>query len=168
MQNKVIQGFTFFFIICFAICFIVLFIQGCAQESNFLQDEYAGLFLKKRLTGSSAKKFVDRLHSQEVSSSKNEIGFYKWKDSEAVIYVTDYETPDQAIAEGLKMIHKIDPGHKIFSQGQFFVSGGKQIYHCFGMGQTHFIFSNQEQLFWISVEPTMAEPFLSAVLTAIQ
>ncbi len=161
MLNKLIQGFT----ICFTILFILL---GCTQENNFLQKEYAGLFLQKRLTGSKAKKFVNRLHSQKVTSSKNEIGFYEGKNGKAVIYITYYETPGQASAEGLKMIHKITPDNKVFTMGQFFDLDGKQIYRCFGMGQTHFIFSNHKQLFWISVETIVANPFLLTFLTAIQ
>jgi len=90
------------------------------------------------------------------------------KQGKAVIYITYYDNPEQASAEGLKMTEKMSSNNSVFIERKYFDLNGKRIYRCFGMGQTHFIFSYHKQLFWISVDTILAKPFLQSYLTNLE
>lgn len=55
-----------------------------------------------------------------------------------------------------------------FVSGQTIDIDGKQVYRCFGMGQTHFVLSHKEQLIWISVNTVVANKFLSDYLNYLK
>jgi hypothetical protein len=149
----------------FAICVILLSaLAGCTSQKDFLPDEFLGLSLHKKLEGAKAVEFVDRMHLQRVASVKNEIGFYVGEKGKATIYVTHYGDPEAAATEEKKMTDKISPENSVFIMGEHKEVDGKPVYRCFGMGQTHYVFSDREQLFWISVETLMADSFLRAYL----
>ncbi len=144
---------------------IMLTLGGCSPKSNLLPVEIYGLSLKSSLTGAKARKFVNQLHFQNVAQSENKIGFYEGDNVKAVIYVTSYATPDTASTEGIKMVKKIsEPGKALFIDGQYININGSQIFQCHGMGQTHYVFSNKNQLFWISADMSIAKPFLTAYI----
>lgn len=62
------------------------------------------------------------------------------------------------------MTEKISPENSVFVGGQTIDIDGKQVYRCFGMGQTHFVFAHKKQLIWISVNTVVANEFLSEYL----
>ncbi|NIR49502.1 hypothetical protein GWO43_13465 [candidate division KSB1 bacterium] len=142
-----------------------LLILYCSSEkTELLPQELSGLKLSRTMNGQEAKNFVNRLHFQEVAASKNEIGFYEEDKKSAIIYISHYETAEQAETEERKMTDKISPQNSVFVGGKYLDVNGKQVYRCFGMGQIHFVFSHKRQLFWISVDTLMGKEFLSAYL----
>ena len=149
----------------FTLCLALLSVlAGCARQRDLLPNEFLGLSLQKKLEGAEAVEFVDRMHLQKVASVKNEIGFYAGEKGKATIYVTHYGDPETAAAEEKKMTAKISPENSVFIMVEHKEIDGKPIYRCFGMGQTHYVFSDREQLFWISVETLMADSFIRAYL----
>ena len=150
----------------FAICIaLISALVGCTSQKDLLPGEFLGLSLQKKLEGAEAVEFVDRMHFQKVASVKNEIGFYAGEKGKATIYITHYKDPETAAVEEKKMTEKISPENSVFIMGERKEIDGKPIYRCFGMGQTHYVFSDREQLFWISVETLMAESFLRSYLS---
>lgn len=142
----------------------IIFLTGCTREKPFLPEQVFTLTLKKQLTGEEAKAFVDNLHFEEVTPENNEIGFYEGEKGKAIIYITHYKDAKQARQEGRRMIEKIDKGNPVFFMGDSLLVNGKPVYRCFGMGETHFIFSKDNHLFWISSGTMFAQKFLSAYL----
>jgi len=142
----------------------IIFIIGCTQEKPFLPEKIFTLTLKKQLTGEEAKAFVDNLHFKEVTPENNEIGFYEGEKGKAIIYVTHYKDAKQAREEGKRMIEKIDQGNLVFFMGDSLFVNEMPVYRCFGMGETHFIFSRDNHLFWISSGTMFAQKFLYAYL----
>jgi hypothetical protein len=55
-------------------------------------------------------------------------------------------------SEYVKMVNKISPENSVFINPEFVDIGGKDIYRCFGMGQSHYVFANGKELYWISVD----------------
>ncbi len=146
---------------------ILLFLAGCSSKKEYIPEEFFGLKRIQFMTGDEAKKFIDRLHLQEVAPLNNEIGFYEGEDGSAIIYVTYYANNDIALEEEIKMTDKISPENSVFIEGSYFTEMNKNIYRCFGMGQTHFVFSQQNMLFWLSVETHWGQDFLKEYLTYI-
>lgn len=140
---------------------------SCSSEKDFLPDEFFGLKLKQKLTGTEAKKFVDNLHFQEVAPEKNEIGFYDSQAGKAVIYITYYSDELTSHSEFKKMVNKISPENSVFINPEFVDIGGKDIYRCFGIGQSHYVFANGKVLYWISVDTNIGRKFIEEYLRYI-
>lgn len=143
---------------------ILIAAAGCSSREPFLPQEFYGLALQKKLAGREAAEFVNNLHFQAVAAEKNDIGFYEGERGPAIIYISYYTSHETAAAEGKRMSEKISPENSLFIGGEYLEVSGKRVYRCFGMGQTHFVFTHQKALFWISVDTIKAKDILSAYL----
>jgi hypothetical protein len=146
---------------------LLLLLIGCSSEKTLLPKEFFGFKLQKKLTGSEAKKFVDELHFQEVAPDKNEIGFYSSPIGSSIIYITYYNDELTAQTEYEKMINKISPENSVFINPEFVNISGKEIYRCFGMGQSHYVFANRKELYWVSVDTHFGVKFIEEYLEYI-
>lgn len=147
---------------------IVIFISSCSTNKEYLPGEFFGLTLQQKLTGNKAENFVNKLHMKTVTDEKNEIGFYKGKKGEAIIYVTHYHEKKNASGEAEKMINKISPENSVFFGNEFVKIGDEKIFRCFGIGQTHYVFSNEEQLYWVTVDTHIGQEFVNEYLNYLK
>ena len=143
---------------------IVIVFTVCARQSDYIPQEIFGLTLSKKLTDIEAADFINRLHWQEVTDSRTEIGFYKGSSGEAVIYATYYLSAEEAAEFEKQMTGKISAENTPFIMGKYMDIEGKQIYRTFGMGQTHYVFSHNNVLIWVSAGTAWAEDFLKEYL----
>jgi hypothetical protein len=143
---------------------IIIILSSCTPQSNYLPLEIFGLSLSKKLTGSEAADFLNRLHLQNVTDSRSEIGFYQGEIGDAVIYLTYYSSREQAAEFESQMTDKISAENTPFIMGEYRDVDGKQIYRTFGMGQTHFVFSHNNVLIWLSLGTNWANDFLKEYL----
>ncbi|MGD9489675.1 MAG: hypothetical protein AB7W47_16765 [Calditrichaceae bacterium] len=145
--------------------FLIFSLFSCAGEKDLIPAEISGLKLEKKLTGDEARAFVDNLHFQAVAPSENEIGFYEGGETPGMLYITHYSTNDTADYYFLKMTEKISPENSVFIRGEFMDVDGHNIYRCFGMGQTHFVFAKDRHLIWLSVDTIRGKDILSEYLS---
>lgn len=124
--------------------------------------------LTRKLSGDDAKSFVDKLHFQNVATTSNEIGFYEGRKGEAIIYISYYENEEAATKDEIRMTKKISPENSVFIMGRYIEINERKIYRTFGMGQTHFVFSQGNALFWISVETNWGKRFIKEYLSCIE
>src|SRR5690606_29343049 len=99
---------------------------------------------------------------------KNEIGFYELDYSSVIIYITYYEDAEKALSEYEKMIAKISPGNSVFINPEFLTINDKQMYRCFGLGQSHYVFYNRKQLLWLTVDSRIGKDFVGKYLDYIR
>lgn len=147
-----------------AFIFALIVISSCSKQFDPLPKEVLSLKLDKKLLGKEAKDFLSRLHPGEVGSSKNEIGFYSGSRGGATIYVSIYENKIIALDEEKKMTTKISLGNTAFTIGEINYFDGLKIYKCFGYSQSHFIFSKDSNLYWLTADTEIDRKFLSAYL----
>ncbi len=147
---------------------VVIFLISCSLNSNFLPEDFFGLRLTKKLTGKDAKEFINNLHFQSVTDLENEIGFYDEKAGSAIIYITHYNTKEAAKSDYKKMVEKISPENSVFIKPEFLKLGGMEIYRCFGMGQSHYVFPYNKVLFWISVDTHFGKKFVEEYLSYLK
>jgi len=145
--------------------FIILI--SCSKQ-NPLPDQIFGLSLRQKLVGKEALEFVNKLHFNNVTYEKNEIGFYEGSKGTAVIYITYYNDEKTANHNFELMTRKISPENSVFIKSSFFEYNGKNIYRTFGMGQTHFVFVSGKNLYWLSVETIWSLKFLKEYLACIE
>ncbi len=137
---------------------------NCSTKREPLPEKISGLELSRKMTGDTAKESINKLHFQPVTETENQIGFYKGNIGEAVIYATRYHNSEEPKVEFEKMTRKISPENSVFFNPSFFEQNGKNIYQCFGMGMTHFVFYDKHDLFWVSVDTHIAIEFLKNYL----
>lgn len=156
MRKKQLSVFIIFVLLTF-----------CAKDPELFPEYYFELNLIKKLTGSEAKNFVNRLHFNSVTNEKNEIGFYSGTKGNAIIYITYYDNEITATDNYKKMTEKISPDNSVFTNSSYINISGRNIYRTFGMGQTHYVFTFSNKLFWISAEMQWAQDFLTEYLTIL-
>lgn len=147
-----------------ALLLILLLFISCSVSSDYLPDKFFGLRLVKKFTGSEAKEYVNRLHFQNVTDTENEIGFYEEKAGSAIIYITHYNTSETAKKDYEKMVNKISPENSVFINSEYIKINGLEVYRCFGMGQSHYVFPYNKALFWISVDSHFGRKFVEEYL----
>lgn len=144
-----------------SIILISVLLTFCAKDPELFPDYFFELNLTRKLTGTEAKNFVNRLHFNSVTNEKNEIGFYSGVKGNAIIYITYYDNEITAIDNYKKMTEKISPENSVFTNSTFMSISGRNIYRTLGMGQTHYVFTDKNKLFWISAETPWAQDFLT-------
>ena len=144
---------------------VVIFLISCSLNSNYLPEEFFGLRLTKRITGKNAKEFINNLHFQGVTDLENEIGFYDEKTGSAIIYTTHYNTKEAAKSDYKKMVKKISPENSVFIKPEYLKINGIEVYRCFGMGQSHYVFPYNKVLFWILVDTHFGKKFVEEYLS---
>ena len=140
--------------------------QYCA-EKEILPQKIQGYDLAKIISGAEAQKIVNRIHLQAVTNTENEIYAQLIVDDD-LIYITHYQTDDGAQKDLIKMVDKISPENSVFINGGKVEINKMIAYRYFGMGQTHFIFRNNQMLFWLSVNTLVAQEFLESYIEYLQ
>lgn len=143
------------------IALIVLGYLSCSQLKEPLPEEVNQLSLVKTIKGQEAKDYINKLHFQPVTENENLIGYYENGSGSAIVYVTLYKSNLEAENDFVKMTKKISPENSVFIYPQIFEHKGNQIYKCFGMGMTHFVFVADKKLYWISVDTHLANEFFN-------
>lgn len=140
----------------------------CSKETNLFPENFFDLELTEKISGHDALEVVNRLHFDPVTSEKNEIAYYRGVKGNAVLYITHYSDSDAATQNYNKMTQKISPENSVFIQSSFVEVSRKIVYRTFGLGQTHYVFTSGNRLFWLSAETIWAEKFLTEYLKLIE
>jgi len=147
---------------------MVIFLFSCSLNSKYLPEDFFGLRLTKKLIGKEGKEFVNNLHFQSVTDLENEIGFYDGNAGSAIIYITHYKTKEATKSNYKKMVKKISPENSVFVKPEYLNLGEMEVYRCFGMGQSHYVFHYNKELFWISVDTHFGKKFVEEYLNHIK
>lgn len=152
----------------FVLILSIISLIGCTEKKVILPDKVDDLILVKTLSGNIAKNYINKLHFQPVTENENLIGYYENLSGNAIVYVTIYNSEREARHDFDKMTRKISPENSVFIYPEFFNYENNKIYKCFGMGMTHFVFTFNQKLFWISVDTHLAKFFFEKFYQAIK
>jgi len=144
---------------------VVMFLTSCSTNSEYLPEEFFGMQLTKRITGEEATKMINKLHHEPVTEVENEIGHYSGDNGRALIYISHYQKPEDPKKYYDKMTEKISLGESPFTGSEIIDISGKKIYRTFGMGQSHYIFTYNNELFWVSVGTLYGKKFIEEYLS---
>ncbi|WP_457565418.1 hypothetical protein [Caldithrix abyssi] len=132
----------------------ILFILCTKKEDEYIPKTINEFTLVKKIDGEEAREFINRLHLNQVAPKNNEIAFYKSGHKEMTLYLTHYQSRSLAEEDWQRMVKKISPENSVFIGGEVIELDGRQVYRCYGMGQTHFVFVDENVLIWFST-PTV-------------
>lgn len=132
---------------------ILLIISSCSEKPQMLPQSLGELKLEKFLVGKEAKEFINQMHvSGMVAGDKNEIGFYSLDTLKAIIYISKFKSPEIAKQKLEQMLIKIAHGGTPFALHNQFIIENRDIYLIFGMGQAHYIYTDKNELIWLSAD----------------
>jgi hypothetical protein len=148
---------------------LIYIILSCSSNIDYTPQTFLDYKQTNILNGDAAKTFVDRLHFQVVAKDSNVVAFYEGtkENSDAIIYLTYYSDLQNARDDYAKMTQKISPENSVFVEGKYIKINDKEVYRCFGMGQTHYVFYDQSVLFWLSLPTLDANRFMHAYIDYI-
>ena len=156
------------FVVALALFGFVLPALLFGQEQNpvsLLPDSLPGYKLHRTLSGAEAQDLVNKLHQKEVARSESEIGVYRGEKDAMMIYITYYPKAKEAEAEYKRMTEKITATPEAgFIMGETLNFDGKQVYRCFGQGKTHFVFTHDKALLWVTVNTLQGSKVMKAYL----
>ncbi len=142
--------------------------SGCALNNEKLPSSIEGIKLHKKMTGQGAVNLINMMHAEKVAAIDNEIGSYIGKQGSAVIYVSRFKDKSIASGEKLKMIKAILTKSTPFTVGGKLKLNGINIYRLLGIGQSHFLFSKNSYLFWVSTDNLNGEKFIKAYIKYLE
>ncbi|KAA3617691.1 MAG: hypothetical protein D8M58_00955 [Calditrichaeota bacterium] len=146
------------------ILLLIIFLNCESSTKNPIPPKIFNLTLKEQIEDPDATQQINKLHFQNVAAEKNEIAVYEGPNSVATIYVSYYRDNKTSQSEYEKMTQKISPENSVFIGGTYLEMNKVEIYKCFGMGQTHFVFAKDQLLFWVSVTTVISNDFIAAYL----
>ncbi|MBN2365026.1 MAG: hypothetical protein EH225_02800 [Calditrichaeota bacterium] len=154
----------------FILIFTTLFfwLLNCSSENRYLPEKLLDYKRINLLRGKEAKDVVDHMHLKEVTPEINRIGIYQNVSGPLTIYISEYTRENTAKSEMRKMASKISDGNNPFVGGETVLINGKQVLRYFGMGQTHFIFTDRENMLWLSVNTVRGKAIIEHYLNFIK
>jgi hypothetical protein len=154
-------------IVLFLLLLFSIINSSCSVKEDLFPEKIGQIKLNKLISGEDALRLVNQMHLQNVTSEETKIGFYSSGKGKAIIYVTDYKNYADAETGADQMIQKINTSKTPFIRGKLITVENKKIFRTFGMGMTHFIFTDENNLIWISVSTHLGKDFLKAYLGLI-
>jgi hypothetical protein len=116
--------------------------------------------------GEEARAVVDRMHGKRVAQRGNWIGLYSGQGGSATVYLTRYASAAAATSDGNVMGDRIASGEGggVFGHFRRTAINSQPVSVCMGLGQIHFFFARGRCLYWLAVDPPVAESALKALL----
>ncbi len=131
-----------------------------------LPTSLGSLSLREQVSGSEALEIINKLHEKSVTPDQNVIGRYTSDRGEATLYVSVYEADTDPERDFQKMKNSIRGGGTPFAHVREVSVEGTEIAFCLGLGQVHYFFHRQTKLFWLAVDPPIADETLLHLLQA--
>lgn len=134
-------------------------------DSSPLPPALAGLSLATSVDGVEAVASVEQLHGKTLGAGLDAawVGEYSGPGS-ATIWVS--RSASTAAAEELltRMTDRIGVGGSPFSAPVPIDSDGVRVYRLEGMGQVHYYFLTENDVYWLAIDPALAESGLEELL----
>ena len=122
------------------------------QVRSPLPARVGDLILISEAQGESAREIVDRMHGKGVSPQHSNVGIYQSQAARADIYLSTYANTSEAQNVYQVMAERIGAGGTPFFQYQSVAIAGQNVSFCLGLGQAHYFFFRNEELYWVSAD----------------
>ncbi len=151
------------------LCTLALGAGGCSDRSTtggseLLPEQLHGLQLTESKSGDEAAGMIARLHKQDVAPRASEIGVYAAEGISAELYVSAFQTADEAVAQFEGMVSAITKGVEGFGHHTHFDVGGRDVHVVFGDARINYFYADGERVTWLAVQQPM---FARAVLAEL-
>lgn len=118
----------------------------------------------QHLSGAQAKQMINHLHGKGVAPQENHVAFFGDGRYKATLYVSRYSDESEANSMEKGMAARIAAGNPVFSEYEVVSFSSQQLSRCVGMGQIHFFFARDAELYWLSADRPCAQQALDDLL----
>ncbi|MGA7144747.1 MAG: hypothetical protein WBY47_09615 [Desulfobacterales bacterium] len=132
---------------------------SCRADSNFkyLPQKLGDLSLARVIQGKAAAAIINKMHGETLDECKNYIAYYGSHNSKNILYISVYESAENAKANLMNMAMKLAGGSSVFSPLTYSGMGHNVHFETEGMGLKHYFYRTENILFWWQVEPDKAK-----------
>jgi hypothetical protein len=126
------------------------------------------LRLTEEIRGKQAQEIINAMHKKSVTPDENVIGTYFSTDGSAKLYVSLYDS--RIIAEGKfeKIGDFIRKGGGDFTHFKEMQVQRTKVYTCLGLGQAHFIFLHEKDIYWWAVDLQIAQASMQELVRIVK
>ena len=149
-----------------AYSFPVAAVSG-SQQFTF-PTQIADLQLGHSSQGEEAVAEINRLHGKEIEMKNGYLAHYESDRTKAVLYISEFDSEDQAREQIDKMKKKIGKGSKGFAPLQELEVEERILYSLLGFHQIHYFYLDSHKVIWLAADPFRAELVLKDVLGVIK
>lgn len=149
---------------------LALATAGCSDRSttrgtDLLPAQLHGLQLVESRSGTEATAEIARLHKQPVAPRASEVGTYEAEGIRAELYVSAFNTPDEASEEFEAMVSAINQGVEGYGHHTHFDVAGRDVHVVFGDSRINYFYASNSKLTWLAVrQPALARAALAELL----
>jgi len=134
------------------------------ETASPLPPEIEGMKLANEVTGEMAAAMIARLHGKDVAPTESYIGHYGTGSRHAMLYVSRFESEEQARSLLKVMSLRIGKGSSGFGHHRQIEVTGREIHLVLGQGQVHYFFAKGRSLYWLGIDPRLARAGLAQLL----
>jgi len=155
--------------ILWTLCVIAL-AAGCSERpatggTALLPGQLHGLQLAESKSGEEAAGVIAQLHKQDVAPRASEIGVYAAEGISAELYVSAFQTAEDAVTQFEAMVSAINQGVPGFGHHTHFDAAGRDVHVVFGDARINYFYAEGEKLTWLAVQqPMFARAALAELL----
>lgn len=128
----------------------------------------AGLQLTGVTQGDQAKAMVEELHGKALGAGLEAAWIGEYDQKQATLWVSRSLQKQDADALLKRMHDRIAEGKSPFTNPRTLSVGGLAVYALDGMGQSHFYFQMNKDIFWLAIGPTLATAGLDELVADAQ
>jgi hypothetical protein len=127
------------------------------RDTLELPSELGDLIRVHVVEGEKANEILNRMHDKEVTPTTNMIGMYSRGNSNAVVYLSQYRSDEDARIAYEKMARSIEKGNLLFTEYRSVRLANRDASFCVGQGQDHYFFAEDNRLYWLAADSAISE-----------
>jgi len=149
---------------------LTLIFAGCSRRSategtELLPGQLHGLQLVESKSGAEAAAEIARIHKLDVAPQASEVGVYEAAGVSAELYVSRFNTPDEATSQFEAMVSAINEGVPGFGHHNHFDVVGRDVHVVFGNARVNYFYADADKLTWLAAQhPMFARAALAQLL----
>lgn len=129
-----------------------------------LPNRIGSLQQVRLLEGEKADAILNQMHDKDVTPETNKIGMYSGAEGGAVVYLSVYNSDDDANAAFAQMTRSIEHGNLLFTGYRKVRFGKIDASFCVGQGQDHYFFVSGDRLYWLAADNVIAEKVVNELV----
>jgi hypothetical protein len=126
------------------------------------------LALTEETKGEAARQMINALHGRNITPEDNLIGTYISPDGSGTLYVSQYESERVAAVACDSTERILADGRSGFTHFRKINSGGEHYAMCLSNEKAHYIFIHNANLYWWSVDASVAQASIRDLLKRVQ
>ncbi len=152
----------------FGVAYFFSVAAGVKSEQFTFPAQMASLKLRHFSQGEGAIAEISKLHGKEIEMKNGYTAHYESDRAKAMLYISEFDSEDQARQQIDLMRKKIEKGSKGFGHFRELEVEERTIYSVLGFGQIHYFYLDSNRVIWLAVDPPVAESVLRAALKVIK